>query len=286
MFDWNNTGSWPYDALDHIFLGNALMAFGKVLFGEQWTGRELRANIFVSGPLPDTADEAKYSQQSRASRLLLLHRPDLVPGGLESIEGNTNRPPQIIFTDEQWRAAVDVAAEQSKASAGEIARAQGARLAVREHAAFGRLPTFAQGDDGDFHQIKQIRWNTPRFEKWLTGCKISPVDTYGGFTTDVGLRLWIFVGKDELSALTTATSATLPDADQKTGPLAFKKAFRAIVEASPDHPVVSKKELAQMASKFDISGRQAGSIRLKVLEEEFPALVSKIWKAPGRRPKK
>ncbi|RWE99983.1 hypothetical protein [Mesorhizobium sp.] len=216
MFDWSNTGSWPFDAPDHIFLGNAIIAFGKGLFGEQWTGRELRANNFVSGPLPDTADEAKYSQQSRASRLLLLHRPDLVPGGLESIEGDTNRPPRIIFTDEQWRAAVDVAAELSKDSAGEVSRAQGARLAVREHAAFGRLPTFAQSDDGEFHQIKRDRWNTPRFERWLTGCKISPADAYGGFTADVRLSLWIFVGKDELSTLASAPGARLPDSDEKT----------------------------------------------------------------------
>ncbi|TIL29357.1 hypothetical protein [Mesorhizobium sp.] len=216
MFDWSNTGSGPFDAPDHIFLGNALIAFGKVLFGEQWTGGELRANNFVSGRLPDTAGEAKYSQQSRAASLLLLHRPDLVPRDLESIEGNANRPPRIIFTDEQWRAAVDVAAELSRASAGEVFRAQGARLAVREHAAFGRLPTFAQGDDGEFHQIKRDRWNTPRVQHWLTGYKISPADAYGGFTVDVRLNLWIFVGRESLDSLLRSLAA--PAADKTDAP--------------------------------------------------------------------
>ncbi|MER9159099.1 hypothetical protein [Mesorhizobium sp. M0778] len=114
---WSNRGRWPSEVPGFVFAARAVLKVGPAIHGKDWVGTEPVSPDPYGLPkltLPDgriirlSQSSAKPGQKQSINTLLLKYRPDL---GRKPAEYGAYGPKPLIFTDEEWDAGLDLAAQ-------------------------------------------------------------------------------------------------------------------------------------------------------------------------------
>jgi hypothetical protein len=279
--------SWPYDAPNRIFFGRAVHRIGQQLFGNDWSPADPLANPIVASELSAiSVANADRSQRERAWLLIAGRHPERPQPG--AVFGSGRLRPLLDLTEEDWKLARSIDAEQvaQRRKATEPlfdakARYRRVKDFIRENCQWGRLSSFYQAVDGEFHPVKITLWNTDRPEQWFRFGKLTGRDALGDWSRDHVPKYWLFFATDMLGALTLDKSG-IPT-QQKThagGRKEFERTFRKMVQDSPLKRTATRAEIEELTIRLGLSGRQADAVRKTVLKE-FGEPTWKAWAGGG-----
>jgi hypothetical protein len=158
-------GTWPIEAQGYVFLGNAVLAAGARLFGQEWTGQEpWRCQL----PILDRSRSyaADGFDAVYAVNLLGEYMPELGIGPM--LDWSLREKP---LSHEQWKLAFDIykdhAAQQNLLA---TTRMQSVARQLIEAAASGTLATATRSQSGKYVPID--RENGTRKSRSVTSASV------------------------------------------------------------------------------------------------------------------
>jgi hypothetical protein len=273
---WKNSIGWPNDNASFVFLGRAVHAMGKSMFGADWTGDEPCRDLMRGMPV---IPERSGWRAKLAHDLLVKHHPEL------------NRQPRkpyqhsFEFTGNEWMTAVMIVKKHNEEQMPGISRFSEVRDKIIQLAEAGFLITaIREKVGGDPTPIRRSWWNSERIRDRFDYCHLRPDDPYGlGIGSDP--YQWIFVTRESLMScapgglvegaqapkLIAATPAAAPPpeepakAPRRLAESKIEPAFRQWREQQPgDYIPTEEQDVAHM------QGLGVGRDKVREIRKKFP----------------
>jgi hypothetical protein len=185
---WSDENRWPRDTSQNTFLCRAVKLVGRAVYPESWTDKE--ASIKPSLKLPRFAYLLREGDRYSVYTRLRFARPDLK---LPELTGR-HFFPKPDFTDEQWRAAINIYEEDYNKTDPHVRRFYSAKFKLFEALANGQVVSCLRAKPGgDFSSPCPVSWwNT---ERWDNRFFCGQMDPKNPFTNAVGGESfqWVFV---------------------------------------------------------------------------------------------
>lgn len=235
---WKKSLGWPNDNASYVFLGRAVHAMGRSMFGADWTGDE---------PCRDLMIELSIFPERSGWRARLAH--DLLVKHHPEFNRQPRKPNQhsFEFTGNEWMAAVMILKKHNEQQMPGVRRFTEARGRIIQLAEAGFLITaIREKAGGDPQPIPRRWWNSERIRDRFDLCQLRPDDPYNlGIGSDP--FQWIFVTRESLMS---CAPGGLADGEQAPKPAATTSA------ASPpeEEPAKAPRPLAE--AKIEPAFRQ------------------------------
>jgi hypothetical protein len=194
---WKKKLGWPNDNSSYVFLGRAVQAMGKSMFGDDWTGDEPSRDLMKELPVfPEKSGWRAYL----VNDLLVKHHPEF------------NRQPRrrmqqsFEFTGKEWMTAVMIVKKHNEGQWPGVRRFIEVQDRIMKLAEAGLLITaIREKSGGDPKPISREWWNSERIRDRFDLCQLRPDDRYGlGIGSDP--HQWIFVTRESLMSCAPETS--------------------------------------------------------------------------------
>jgi hypothetical protein len=162
MSIWQDKVSWPDDTTDYIFLGRAVDAVGRSIFGNDWTGREAVIIHYKERP------------------------PRLLPVGNSRTqlrkfpESSTPLTPEVAEAVKQTIDRLDVVQK-------------GIRLACSN----SEIRSATRTGDGDLRAISPSAWRREDLKHRFATCKMDPRQPFNAYAVSTE---WIFIHQADATA--------------------------------------------------------------------------------------
>ncbi|OSI70477.1 hypothetical protein [Bradyrhizobium canariense] len=226
---WKKSLGWPQDNASYVFLGRAVHAMGKSMFGPEWTGDEPCRDVMRSLPV---FPERSGWRAVLVHDLLVKHHPEL------------NRQPRkpyqtsFEFTGNEWMSAVMLVKKHNDEQRPGFQRFSEVQDRIIQLAEAGFLITaIREKAGGDPTPIPRSWWNSERIRDRFDYCHLRPDDRYGiGIGSDP--YQWIFVTRESLMS---CAPGGLTEGEQGPTPIAATPAAAPLSE----EPVKTPRRLAE-----------------------------------------
>jgi len=186
---WKKSIGWPNDNSSFVFLGRAVQAIGKSMFGADWTGDEPCRDLMKELPI---IPERSGWRAKLAHDLLVKQHPEF---NRQQQKGYRH---SFEFTGTEWMAAVMIIKKQNEQQMPGVRRFSEVLGQIIHLAEAGLLITaIREKVGGDPTPIPRRWWNSERIRGRFDYCQLNPDDPYGlGIAGD--RYQWIFVTRESL----------------------------------------------------------------------------------------
>jgi hypothetical protein len=273
---WRTSIGWPNDNSSYVFLGRAVHAMGKSMFGAAWTGDEPCRDLMTKLPV---FPERSGWRARLAHDLLVKHHPEY--------NRQPRKPSQYSFefTGKEWMDAVMIVEKHNEQKMPGLRRFSEVQARIIQLAEAGFLITaIREKAGGDPTPVPRGWWNSERIRDRFDFCQLRPDDPYGlGIGSDP--YQWIFVTRESLmscapgafaedeqaSRSVATTSAAVSAQEEPTKaprPLAESKIepeFRSWREQQPEGYIPTEEQDIAHMKQLGV-----GRDKVRALRKNFP----------------
>jgi hypothetical protein len=186
---WKKSLGWPNDNASYVFLGRAVHAMGRSMFGSEWTGDEPCRDLMRALPV---FPERSGWRAVLAHDLLVKHHPEF--------NRQPRKPTQhsFEFTGKEWMAAALIVEKHNEEKRPGVRRFLEAQDRIIQLAEAGFLITaIREKAGGDPTPAPPRWWNSERIRGRFDFCQLNPDDPYSLGIAGDGFQ-WIFVTRESL----------------------------------------------------------------------------------------
>lgn len=192
--NWARRELWPADDPEYIFMGHAIDRVGRMLFGEEWTGREPQGDPRYPAPLPPMS-EARESIRAEVAMNLPRTRQHFRKG--EILSYNQGDPIPELTEDEWAQADAERTAKRDSNAASHdrwTAVVEKMDWPLRRQ----DIDTYARRKDSTwFAEAEDKSWSIDDMEGRFLSLKLNPRAPADNHSADRG---WIFFGRASFEA--------------------------------------------------------------------------------------
>lgn len=287
-FFWIERGKWPQEAFGYVFLAQAVVEVGTVMFPGEWNGYE--GNASVPDPLPADFKLPDGRQVVTPQPLAERRHRNAVGNALAKHRGWTKphgSPNLWKFSAEEWADGIALVRAENSSRLARLGKFKAVLAAICKAALSGELVTALRPVPGGHvgAPLPVHIWNTENYRPRFHLCRMDPGDPFGNYLAGPRHQ-YIFVSRVSLDKFLAKIAPKFSDAVTTPAKPAkqfdeFSTWFHEQVAASPHERRITNEKLWPLAKeRFGLAKHDVARERAAVLAK-FPEETRRAWGSLG-----